>query len=120
MKIEINIDDKELIELIKNNLTVNNTPVFQDTPTGQGRKILPSGQPIKLEGVPIDVYNDNINNKLISYKEVGEYLEVSYGYLRQLVMRNQIPHYKLGRSVRFRLSEIDDWLVDKKEGRKKK
>jgi hypothetical protein len=32
-------------------------------------------------------------------------------WLRQETSRRTIPHYKLGRTVRFRISEIDQWLL---------
>ena len=56
----------------------------------------PAGQVIKFEGI------SHTGEKLVGYKDVAEYMGVSYGYLRQLVAKNYIPHYKLGRSVRFR------------------
>ena len=70
----------------------------------------PSGNVIKFEGVT------HTGEKLVGYKDVAEYMGVSYGYLRQLVAKNYIPHYKLGRSVRFRLSEVDKWLSNRKSG----
>jgi excisionase family DNA binding protein len=68
----------------------------------------PTGQVIKFEGVT------HAGEKLVGYKDVAEYMGVSYGYLRQLVSNDYIPYYKLGRSVRFRLSEIDKWLSNRK------
>ena len=70
----------------------------------------PTGQVIKFEGIT------HTGEKLVGYKDVADYMGVSYGYLRQLVSKNYIPHYKLGRSVRFRLSEIDKWLSNRKSG----
>ena len=70
----------------------------------------PTGQVIKFDGVT------HTGEKLVGYKDVAEYMGVSYGYLRQLVAKNYIPHYKLGRSVRFRLSEVDKWLSNRKSG----
>ena len=68
----------------------------------------PTGQVIKIEGIA------HTGENLVGYKEVGNYLGVSYGYLRQLVSNDYIPYYKLGRSVRFRLAEIDKWLSNRK------
>ena len=68
----------------------------------------PTGQVIKFEGVT------HTGEKLVGYKDVADYMGVSYGYLRQLVSNDYIPYYKLGRSVRFRLSEIDNWLSERK------
>ncbi len=46
----------------------------------------------------------------LNSKEAAEYLRVSCGALRLLVYRGVIKPYKLGRSSRFKRSELDRLL----------
>ncbi|WP_407944169.1 excisionase family DNA-binding protein [Marispirochaeta aestuarii] len=39
--------------------------------------------------------------KLYTYREAAQRLTISESYLRQKVMRREIPFQKIGRSVRF-------------------
>ena len=48
--------------------------------------------------------------------EVAAYLRCSPSTVRRMVRRGQIPHYRFGRLVRFRLSEIERWLALQQEG----
>lgn len=49
-------------------------------------------------------------------REVAAYLRCSSSTVRRMVRRGQIPHYRFGKLVRFRLSEIERWLVLHHEG----
>ena len=51
---------------------------------------------------------------LLSYGELAEYLGRSIDSLRHDVSTRRIPHVKLFGQVRFRRSEIDEWLEGKK------
>ena len=48
--------------------------------------------------------------------EVAAYLRCSPSTVRRFVRRGQIPHYRFGKLVRFRLSEIERWLALHHEG----
>ena len=48
--------------------------------------------------------------------EVAAYLRCSPSTVRRMVRRGQIPHYRFGKLVRFRLSEIERWLALHHEG----
>jgi excisionase family DNA binding protein len=48
-------------------------------------------------------------------QKLSEYLEIKVSTLYSLVAQRKIPHYKVGRLVRFKKSEIDLWM----EGNKK-
>jgi excisionase family DNA binding protein len=48
--------------------------------------------------------------KLMTYKEVAALLHLSVRYIAKLVGLNQIPHCKIGRSVRFNPAQIGQWL----------
>lgn len=48
---------------------------------------------------------------LMTVKEVAEYLGLAEGTIYQKVSKGQIPYVKLGRNVRFRKDDIDEWVV---------
>ncbi len=48
---------------------------------------------------------------LMTVGEVSSYLRCSVSMVRRLVRRSEIPHFRLGRLVRFRRSEVDGWLA---------
>ena len=49
--------------------------------------------------------------RLMTAGEVASYLSCSISTVRRLVMRGEVPHYRLGKMVRFRRVEIDGWLA---------
>ena len=57
-----------------------------------------------------------VREKMIIAGEVAAYLRCSTSTVRRMVRRGQIPHYRLGKLVRFRLSEIERWLALHHEG----
>jgi len=48
--------------------------------------------------------------------EAAQYLKVSKATLDRLLRLKKIPAYKVGRLWRFKKSEIDQWVEDKKNG----
>lgn len=46
----------------------------------------------------------------MSSDQICTYLNVRRDWLYDLVSRNEIPHVKLGRLLRFKRSEIDVWM----------
>ena len=57
-----------------------------------------------------------MNQHLISINEMAKKLSVPLSWLYHRTRTNQIPHYKLGKYVRFDESEIEEWL--KKQNKK--
>ena len=53
---------------------------------------------------------------LMTVSDVSRYLRCSVSTVRRLVSRCEIPHFRLGKLVRFRRSELDAWLVLHHEG----
>ena len=51
---------------------------------------------------------------VMDYHGLSAYLKIPQGSLRHMVMRNQIPYSKIGRSVRFAKKDIDIWLEEKR------
>ena len=54
-----------------------------------------------------------MENKLLSKKEVTTYLDVSLGMVDKL-MKEDLPYIKLGKSVRFRMNDIENYLNSNK------
>ncbi len=49
-------------------------------------------------------------DKLINYKQAAEYLGTTPGTLRIWIHQGRVPHYKLGKAVRFKQDDLDAWL----------
>lgn len=43
--------------------------------------------------------------------EAANYLGITQRHLRDLVYRRRVPHYKVGRLVRFSLADLDKWMA---------
>lgn len=48
--------------------------------------------------------------KLIDIEACANLTKLSISTLRKMCMRKQIPHHKIGRSVRFYTPEIEKWV----------
>ena len=58
--------------------------------------------------------------RLINIKDVSDYLGVSLKTVYHWTHIGFIPHYKFPKGIRFRLSEIDNWVKRRKhDGREK-
>ena len=53
-----------------------------------------------------------MNQNLIGINEMAKKLCVPLSWLYHRTRTNQIPHYKLGKYVRFDESEIEAWLKE--------
>lgn len=53
---------------------------------------------------------------LMTVAEVSDYLACSVSLVRRLARRSEIPHYRLGRLMRFRRTDVDAWLQARHEG----
>jgi excisionase family DNA binding protein len=47
---------------------------------------------------------------LLTAAEVAEQARVSQSYVRQLAARGDLACYRLGRALRFRRADVDDYL----------
>ncbi len=59
---------------------------------------------------------ENMEKRFLGIKQLAEYLGVRESTLYAWVHTRQIPYYKIGRLVKFKLFEIDRWLEEKKIG----
>lgn len=51
-------------------------------------------------------------DRLFTLPEAATYLRLARQTLYNLVNRSEIPFLKAGRSLRFRKSDLDDWMVE--------
>jgi len=49
--------------------------------------------------------------KLLTISDISEYLSIKTKTIYAKVEAGEIPHYRIGRLIRFRKEEIDDWLI---------
>lgn len=54
--------------------------------------------------------------RLMTMREVAEYFQCSVSTVRRWVARGRVPHYRMGKMIRFRRGELDAWLVAFREG----
>jgi nitrogen PTS system EIIA component len=50
---------------------------------------------------------------LLTVEEIAKYLKVQPSTIYQWTHQGYIPHIKIGNLVRFRVSQIDEWLEKK-------
>lgn len=56
------------------------------------------------------------NKNLLTIEEAAAYLNLKVSRIRYEVFKKGIPCYKIGRSIRFSISELDSWVEKKKIG----
>jgi excisionase family DNA binding protein len=54
-------------------------------------------------------------DRFLNVEELTQYLRVKRSTIYDWVHKSSIPHYKLGRLVRFRESEVNEWLKTKRQ-----
>ncbi len=52
--------------------------------------------------------------KFVQVKDIAEYLGVSEKTVYYWTHIQFIPHYRLPKAIRFKLSEIDNWILRRK------
>lgn len=52
-----------------------------------------------------------MKNTLLNKKQLSNYLGMSIGKIDNLIKNDKIGYYKIGRNIRFNLSEIEDWIL---------
>lgn len=58
-----------------------------------------------------------LNKKLVKIEELASYLDTPVATLYTWTHQRKIPHVKMGRSLRFDLVEIDQWIEQRKVAR---
>lgn len=54
-------------------------------------------------------------SSFLNVKGVSEYLALKKSTVYSLVEEKKIPHYRIRRQIRFKKSEIDEWMEERKE-----
>ncbi len=52
----------------------------------------------------------------LGIQRLSQYLDIKVSTLYSLVEAKEIPHYRIGRLVRFRKAEIDIWMESNRKG----
>jgi excisionase family DNA binding protein len=53
-----------------------------------------------------------VSDGLVNADVIAELLDVPASWVREAARANAIPHYRIGRYRRFRVSEVLDWLAE--------
>ncbi len=53
---------------------------------------------------------NNFQDRWMTTEDLCDYISVSQDWVYDRVSKNQIPHVKIGRRLKFKLSEIDEWV----------
>ena len=51
-----------------------------------------------------------MEDRILTAREVAEYLQLSKSKVYYLISRRGLPHLKIGRSVRVKESDLNQWL----------
>ena len=54
------------------------------------------------------------HEKLIDFQELSQQTGLTVSFLKKAKWKMGLPHYKIGKNVRFRLSEIEVWLTQRR------
>ena len=52
---------------------------------------------------------------LMTIKEVAETVKLTVAGVRKLILKKGIPYFKVGAAIRFRPSEIEEWIEKRRE-----
>jgi predicted DNA-binding transcriptional regulator AlpA len=56
------------------------------------------------------VTEDRFFENLVTKKQLSESMSLSSSYISLLMAEEGLPHFKIGRAVRFRVKEVAVWL----------
>ena len=52
-----------------------------------------------------------MTNTFLNKKQLSNYLGISIGKIDNLIKNKNIGYYKIGKSVRFKVEDINDWIT---------
>lgn len=55
-------------------------------------------------------------NNLLTVDEVADFLQVSRATVYNLIKQKELPYIKIGRSTRFDLKSVSEWIKSQNEG----
>lgn len=74
----------------------------------------------KLDRIEKAIQNLNVGepkapvNELLDVEQVASYLKVTKSAIYKLTSTSEIPHYKNGKRLYFKKSDIDEWILSKR------
>lgn len=57
-----------------------------------------------------------MSNRLLNAEEVAELIGMRVDFVYALARRDEIPHLRFGRTVRFRSEALEEWLRESERG----
>ena len=60
-----------------------------------------------------------MTKQFYSIEDISKYLDVSIPYIRKLVRAKLIPYYRFGNRLKFKITEIDEWVENRKVEQRK-
>lgn len=57
----------------------------------------------------------DLSSGFLNVQDIAEYLKVRVSTVYSMVEEKKVPHYRIGRQIRFKKSEIDAWMEKQKE-----
>lgn len=66
----------------------------------------------RLDGNSFDL-NSGYFKQVLTVKELATYLKCNSKTIYNMVESEQIPYFRVGRSIRFRIDSIEEWMNGK-------
>ena len=57
---------------------------------------------------------ERLREKLLTLKDLADYLNISRRTVYRLLNGESLPAYRIGKNMRFKREDIDEWLKDQK------
>lgn len=54
-----------------------------------------------------------MNEKILTARAVADILQVNRETIYRLVHANELPHFRVGSAIRFRETDIENWMAGK-------
>ena len=62
----------------------------------------------------VDIGGD-LSQGFLDVQAIARYLGIRLSTVYSLVEEKKVPHYRIGRQIRFRRSEVDEWMEGQRE-----
>jgi excisionase family DNA binding protein len=58
---------------------------------------------------------EDLSSGFLNVRTIARYLRLQPSTVYSLVEEKKVPHYRIGRQIRFRRSEVDEWMEGQRE-----
>lgn len=86
-----------------------------------GNRVSSNGLPgiNEADSIPVYSYRSGMGGSgffenLVTKKQLAEALAISEGFINKMMLEEGLPHFKLGRAVRYRVKEVVSWLSQRR------